>query len=84
MFHEWEGESWLQPVLCRVTIGSELYILEYGRNTEQLSHTLVVPLLSANVFDNIIILSGGSHATQGCLELTVSFKSFSYSKVQCS
>lgn len=70
-------------MLCRVTIGSELYVLEHGRNTEQLSHTLVAPLLSANVFDSIIILRGGTHAAQGCIELTVSFRSFSYSKVQC-
>lgn len=56
----------------------------HSRNKEQLSHTLELAPLSANLFDNIIIHCGEAHAPKGYLELTVRFRSFSHSKVQCS
>lgn len=58
--------------------------LGHGRNKEQFSHALEVALLSANLFNNIMIHCGGAHAAKGYLELTVRFRSFSHSKLQCS
>lgn len=58
--------------------------LGHGRNKEQFSHALEVAPLSANLFDKIIIHCGGAYAAKRYLELTVRFRSFSHSKVQCS
>lgn len=60
-------------------------VLEHGRNKEQFSHTLEGALLSANLSDSVIITHcGRAHAAKGHLNLTVRFRSFSHSKVQCS
>lgn len=58
--------------------------LGHGRNKEQFSHALEVAPLSANLFDKIIIHCGGAYAAKRYLELTVRFRSFSHSKVQCT